>query len=123
MLVHNKDMLPPLLESLLRETDALLRRLQSYNIGLPIMPDPAYDTPDIQHINNIVQILESSLLLTKEITAIQGASLDQRKHIVTNLMKTSIICTALDHRNSEPKGGELPFYIYTNANLCRLFKH
>jgi len=120
MRIHSKDIFSPLLESLLSETDALSERLQSYSIGLPIMPDPSYDTPDIQHISNIVQTIESSLLPTPDTAVIGGVSSNQRKHISTNLMKASVICTALDHQNPEPKGCKQFPCFCASADSCDL---
>lgn len=87
--------LAPLINELLREMDTLPSRLESYKIGLPLIPDTSYDTPDLQHISNCLRILENSLL-SPDATSVHEALIKVGEHLVRNLILTCRVCLILD---------------------------
>jgi len=66
--------------------------VESYIVGLPILPPPSYDAPDLQHVDNCLRLIEGMLLddrFSGEAKTILNASC---LTMVNGLVGTFVVC-------------------------------
>lgn len=101
--------------------DALLPRLESYKIGLPLMPNTSYDTPDLQHISNCLRVLENSLL-SPDATSVHEALVTVGERLVRNLIMTCRVCLVLDPEGGGAKAEGIQIILVTEYTALRSFR-
>jgi hypothetical protein len=89
---YKPKLLNPLLDSLLPDFKTLSARVESYIVGLPILPSPSYDAPDLHHVDNCLRLIEG-MLLDDRINGEARATLDAScLTMVHGLIGTCIVC-------------------------------
>lgn len=89
---YRPSLLNPLLDSLLPDFNALSARIESYIIGLPILPSPTYDAPDLHHVDNCLRLIEG-MLLDDRVNGEARMMLDAScLTMVNGLISTCIVC-------------------------------
>lgn len=89
---NRPSLLDPVLKAVSPDLKVLSARLESFLIGLPILPPPSYDAPDLQHVDNCLRLIEAILLASDSNDGPRDYLEPSRIAIVNGLISTSVVC-------------------------------